>query len=647
MTRLKLFAIVCAAALAAAVGAAAPTTAHPGQPSAVFDPNEVDWYSYHDKSITDFDAIIAGWWDTGFIPVDLEVDTFDGGELSFGGAAQRNLDGRIWMVDTVMTTAEYATTNADAIKRHMRLADREMYAYKGTMYVGALWVGNPENLGWYTSKFTATLAELNTFVAQQEHAGRLPIDFDIVATSSGVGYSVVMLDNPEGLDWHLRADLTYAQFLSVDSTYGGSGFRTISMDSAKKVFGGIWWENANGRTWASRILPTDKDYDISWHSLADLGLRQIFNGRYVGADNKVHNMATWRQNGDRYNWDLKYAVDSIVQTEMAAMDLPGVSVAVMENGVYRYKRGWGYADIADGIPMDSEHVLRTASVSKAIGGALLLKLADHPELWDLTVNDPVTMWIDGLADDYGPVTLEMLASNRACVRHYASAETYSDPAVKEAQAAADDEMSDHWYESAGDAFPLYGSDALVCAPGTPHYSTYGYAVLDYAMQTATTQSSAQLLRNELTEPLGLSTLVVEDLDDPSIRAAKAYAGEENDEIDLHGKQKSFSPSGGGYWSNAADLTMFAHDLVTGEIVGSPDYIWTGTPWTDYAYGWNLLSQNGHVKLTKKGGADGSDAYLIAYPDDDIEIAVLINREELTDGDSSAVDIAEAIGAMLV
>ena len=646
MTRPKLFAIACAAALLAAVGAAAPSTAHPGQPSAVFDPDTVDWYSYHDKSITEFDAIIAGWWDAGFLPIDIEVDAFDGGTLSFGGAAQRNLDGREWMIDTVMTMAEYTTASADALRRNLRLADREIYAYKGTTYVGAFWVANTEGYGWNASKIGMTLAELNTYVAQQEHSGRLPIDFDMWPASGGIAYSVVMLDNAEDIDWHLRGDMTQAQFLAQDASYGASGLRTIAIDSASKTFGAFWWENVNGRTWASRLLSTETDYGNSWHSLADLGLRQIFNGRYVGADNTVHNLTTWRQNGDRYTWDLKIPVDNAVQDQMDDDAIPGVSVAVMQNGEFLYKRGWGYADIANGVKMDSEHVLRTASVSKAIGGTLLLKLAEHPELWGLSVNDPVDMWIDGLADDYDTVTLEMLASNRGCVRWYAGKETFTDPEIKEAQLAADAEMATTAYDSAADAFPLYSSDSLVCTPGDYHYSTQAYGVLGVAMGVATTQTDRMLLENELTEPLGLSTMVVEDLDKPAIRAAKAYQGAGNAEIDLHSSQKTFAPFGGGIWSTAADLTEYAHALVTGEILDDPDYIWTGTPWTNYAYGWYLGSQNGHAKITKDGKADGADAFLIAYPDDDIEIAVLINREELTKN-SSAKAIAEAIGAMLV
>ena len=627
--------------------ASAPAAAHPGQPSAQFDPNAVDWYSYHGKDVKGFDSILNGWYNGGFVPVDIEVDSFSGG-LTFGGAAQRNLDNRPWMVDTIMTTAEYAATNATALARNMRLVDREMYVYRNALYVGAVWVQNTEGLGWVTSKFDMTLVELTTFVAQQEHAGRLPIDFDMFATTGGIRYSAVFLDNPEGLDWHLRGDLTYAQFVALDAVYGSTGFRTISIDSAKgspHLFGAIWWENPNGRSWASRVHGTEPDYDNWWGYLSDQGLRQIFNGRYVGEDGKIHLLSTWRQNGDRLTWNYKSIVDGIVTTEMAGDAIPGVSVAVMQNGQFRYQRGFGFADIGHGIWMDSSHVLRTASVSKAVGGTLLLKLAEQPG-YGLAVGDSARSWVASLPAAYEPVTLEMLASNRGCVRWYASKETYSDPDVQQAQQDADAEMATHEYATSADALPLYQDDPLVCTPGTSHYSTQGYGVLGATLEAASGLSSATLVQQQISGPLGLETLATEDLDDTSVNRAKAYDGPANDEIDLHDSQRTFAPLGGGIWSNAGDLCRFGHSLIAGQIIDSPDFIWTGSPWTDYAYGWYLGTQNGHASIAKDGLAPGADAYLLAFPDDDVVIAVLINRRELSNT-SSARTIAEAIGALLV
>lgn len=621
---------------------AVSASAHPGQPSVKFDPNVVDWYSYHGVDGKAFDEILVGWYNNGFIPVDIEVDTYSG-DLRFGGAAQRNLDNRPWMAVTVMTTAQYAATNTLALSRNMRLVDREMYIYKGALYVGAVWVQNNEGLGWLTSKFDMTLAELNTFVAQQDHAGRLPIDFDMFVYNGGVKYSAVFLDNPEGLDWHLRGDLTYPQFVAQDNAYGGAGFRTISIDSAKGLFGGIWWENANGRAWASRIHYDEVDYANWWGSLADQGFRQIFNGRYLGDDGRVHLLSTWRQNGDRVNWEYRSLVDGIVTGEMGVDDIPGVSVAVIDNGQFLYTRGFGFADIDSGVWMHSSHVMRTASVSKAIGGTLLLKAT---ETYGVDVDDSAQSWVASLPAAYGAVSLEMLASNRGCVRHYASNETYTDDNVKQAQLDADEEMATNEYASSADALPLYRDDTLVCTPGDPHYSTLGYGVLGAALEAASGLTTAEVVEQQISGPLGLQTLGIEDLDDPTVERAMAYDGPTNTEIDLHTAQKTFAPLGGGVWSSTPDLCRFAHALVTDQIIDNPDDIWTSSPWTDYAYGWSLGNQDGHVRIAKDGAASGADAYLLVYPDDDLAIAVLINRHELTD-ESSAAAIAEAIGAMLI
>ena len=99
--------------IAVALVAAAPlANAHPGQPSPVFDPNEVGWAGLRDRTVVEFDADLQAWADRGFLPIDLEADTFEG-DLRLGGAFQYNTDKREWSVDTVMTAAEYKTKFAD------------------------------------------------------------------------------------------------------------------------------------------------------------------------------------------------------------------------------------------------------------------------------------------------------------------------------------------------------------------------------------------------------------------------------------------------------------------------------------------------------------------------------------------------------
>ncbi|MDG4824951.1 hypothetical protein O7635_24140 [Asanoa sp. WMMD1127] len=269
------------------VGAPA-ASGHPGQPSAVFDPDETAWAGLRDRTMVEFDADLQKWGvEGGFLPVDLEVDTFTG-EPSFGGAFQHNADKRRWFVDTVMTEPEYDTAFAEAERDGLRLVDRELYPWKGQWYVAAAWVENKEGLGW-AARYGLTVGELRTFVKDQKRAGRMPIDFDMFRTSAGLRYGVVVLDNPEHLAWHLHDDLTDAQFATTFAAYQGE-FRMLSFDSAigaaagasagTQLFGGIWVENRTHRGWIERREMSAHSYANNWHRDADEGYRQIFVGRY-------------------------------------------------------------------------------------------------------------------------------------------------------------------------------------------------------------------------------------------------------------------------------------------------------------------------------------------------------------------------------
>ncbi|HEX6871183.1 MAG TPA: serine hydrolase domain-containing protein, partial [Micromonosporaceae bacterium] len=534
----RLLALLSAGAMVAVLAIAAPVSGHPGQPSAKFDPNEVDWYSAYERSGPDFDTILANWRRYGFMPVDFEADGFDG-EPEFGGAAQRNLDNRDWMLDPMMTSAEYLETSALAQQRGMRMVDREIFRHKGTWYFGALWIKNVEGLA-SAYQWGMTIDTLLPFLQRERDLGRLPIDFDMWYESTGMKYAVITLANGEGLDWRLEPDLSYAQFLAKDDQYGIEGFRTVSIDSSlgtTQRFGAIWWENVNGRSWASRLANTDTNHENQWHELVDAGFRQIFTGRFETADGESHHLSAWRQNSPRYNWDLRVPVDNAVNTVLDDRDLPGVQVAVMQAGQLMYSRGFGYADLDAGIKMDSTHVLRTASVSKAVAGALTLRLTERSSTDALSKFDAVSEWIPNAAGMHPITTLEQMMSMRGCVRHYAAREDYSDPEVESAQLAADATMATTKYASATEALSEYLNDPVVCTVGTYHYSSFSHGIGAAVLEVATGKTSTQLIQEEISTPLGLTTLRVEDLDDDAVNRPVMYQGAGNDVVDPFNAQK--------------------------------------------------------------------------------------------------------------
>jgi CubicO group peptidase (beta-lactamase class C family) len=653
MRRRSRIAVAAATVVGTAVAmlAGAPFgNAHPGQPSPVFDPNEVGWAGLRDRTVTEFDDDLRKWADRGHLVVDLEADTFSG-ELRLGGAFQVNTDKRGWLVDTVMTAAEYNAKFEDARQRGLRLVDRELYSLDGVRHYAAAWVQNVEGLGWHT-KHDLTYAQLQSYFREQQEARRMPIDFDMYRASDGtVRYGLIWLDNPENLGWRLHGDLTSAGYAAKFDEYDAAGFRMLSFDSAPasstQLYGGIWVENANHRGWKGRRDMTATGYGNWWHRYADLGYRQIFVGRYQTAGG-VSYASLWRQNNDRPDWRLRPDVDRVVETEMAVDDIPGVTVAVMQGGEIRYSRGFGYADIGAGVWLDSSHVMRTASISKAVGGALTLRL-DEAGVLDRT--DLASEHITDLPAHHTS-TLEHLASNRGCVRHYAdpdSAEAQADPEEYAAQEAVDDSLGETVFATNTEASLLYRDDPLLlnCTVGTDErYSTFGYGLLASAEEQATGLTASQLVRQYISDPLGLTTLRQEDTTDTTVNRPKLYAGADNDEIGYD--EMSWKTLGGGLESDVRDVASFGDHLMAGDIVSqdSLDHMWVDLGW-DYAYGWKLLADhNGHRRVGKSGGGPGADSYLLMYPDDGVTIAVLINREELAEDDNNAWQIANGIGELM-
>ena len=247
------------------------------------------------------------------------------------------------------------------------------------------------------------------------------------------------------------------------------------------------------------------------------------------------------------------------------------------------------------------------------------------------------------------------------MRHYARNDSSTleavDPEQWQAEKDADDLMAQAWYVDARTASYAFHDDPLrnddggvvstTCTPGDSSlYSTHGYTILAAALEEATGVGVKDLVRQEISEPLGLTTLRQEDNMDLEVRRAKLYDGADNEEVDAD--ETTWKTLGGGLESDVRDLARFGRAVIQGQVYGDVEHVWGGgTEGWSYAYGWNLYDQDGHRAAGKSGGQLGSDAHLVVYPDDDTVVAVMINREELSDPEDHATDIAEYIGGLIV
>jgi len=466
---------------------------------------------------------------------------------------------------------------------------------------------------------------------EQLNGTHIPVDIDAYLTPSGLRFASIWVRNTESLSWTLRRSLTSQQFDDQTATLG-SGYRLLGFDSvlngASQVYSGIWVENRNGRFSVFQRDLSEQAYENRWYRYRDEGYRLVGYERYETAAGTRY-AGMWRQNGSRLNWSLRSQVTTRVNQEMTNFDVPGMSVAVIQNGQTRYLRGFGYANVDDVVWMDSTHVQRLASVSKAVAGVLTLRLADQNLIAVGNRTRSYDTGIPALHTD----TIQELVSNRGCVGHY-----------QDVPDTIDNTLASTRYATARAAAATFWSLPLVanCTVGTTnYYSTHGYTILGAAFEGATGLPAAALVRNEITTPFGLNTLRPEDRTTGTVRRTTLYS---NTNAEVTPDEISWKVLGGGLESSVEDLARFGDLLIRDQIVSQArqNQMWVNTGW-NYAYGWNIATVGGRLRVVKDGSQRGANSYLLMYPNDGIVVAVMSNRQA---GGHSAGAVAQAIGTMI-
>ena len=611
------------ASFVSAVASVAPVGKIAIAPALAFnfwDPNSVPWASLSDYTsagfANKFDALKVD-----MLPINVDVSVIDG-NYRVGAAFQKNVDKRGWVSLRDLTANQFATKITQYKNANYRMIDQGSYTLQGQQRYSAIWVKNVENLA-NTNYHDVTAQQFSQLFDVYRAQGLMPIDMQVYPTANGMRYSAVWMKS--NLGWKLLHGLTSAQFSTAFDAAKAADQRSIRVGSVQTSGGqrywGIWVDNPNGRYWAEYRDMTANGFHNRWNLMRDLGYREIQFTKYATASGPRY-AAVWRQNDDRPDWPLRVAVNELVEDELDAFDVPGMSVVIAHDGRFVYTRGFGHADIDDNVWMHSRSVHRLASVSKAVTGVLAeLLFAKYPGL-DLT--DKIRDHVPQLPafHDY---TIEQQLQHRSCVAHYPTGFSTQE--------------TDH-YATALDAVLEFMNQPLVCVPPAYLYSTAGFTVAASAFEAVVGEPIRDIFIDELNAPFKLGTLRPENLDVDVANRVTFYTTD-NDEY--AGDDTSWKIPGGGLESSAFDLVRLGRDVLNGTILNQTqrDELWK----SGAGLGWSTTTaSNGAKCVGKSGGQPGAKSYLRIYPDDGIVIAVLANR---WGGGHSASALSEAIGELML
>lgn len=321
------------------------------------------------------------------------------------------------------------------------------------------------------------------------------------------------------------------------------------------------------------------------------------------------------QTGDA---ELAAAVRSLLPDDGAGHR--GLAVAVVDADGAR-TAGLGSTGGPEDTAVDASTQFEIGSVSKPLTGMLLAALA---ESGDVALDDPVASLVPGWSPADGQATLEELATHRSGLPRLPSGPAFLARALPLTVAGG----NPYGYD-AEQVLAFAGDEG---APGgaDPVYSNLGAATLGQALAATTSTSYADLLRERVTGPLGMTDTVAA-VDAQSVPDRRAHGVGANGLPKATWETEGFAPAGA-VWSTAGDLSLLLEALLAGTAPGQSSL----EPRADYPDGnriglfWITSDREGHTVTWHNGATGGFTAWVGVDAEAGRAVAVLDSSTADTD-----------------
>ncbi len=315
-------------------------------------------------------------------------------------------------------------------------------------------------------------------------------------------------------------------------------------------------------------------------------------------------------------------IDMFVRQDVRASGVPALVVGITNRERLLQVSAHGYADMERKIPMRPDSKFEIGSISKSFASIVLLQLQERG-LLDL--DDPVTEHLPWLKikTRFKPITLRHLMSHTAGIIQGTeeSLSAYSEALV---------------LERIGASTP----------PGRFfHYSNTGYKILGLVLEGLLGKSNGQIIKERVTEPLGMKDTETVIWNDMRERLPIGYGAYHDDRP--HPRNGRLAPwpwfevetADGSIVSTASDMATYVRmilnkgrsperriisqksfEMLTQKIVDSSD----ANTKQHYGLGLGTMTVNGHTYVGHTGGMLGFISEILADMDDGLGVVTLNN-----------------------
>ncbi|HEX7332022.1 MAG TPA: serine hydrolase domain-containing protein [Pyrinomonadaceae bacterium] len=311
-------------------------------------------------------------------------------------------------------------------------------------------------------------------------------------------------------------------------------------------------------------------------------------------------------------------IDRVVNQQMAANTIPGVSLAVLRKGKIVLLKTYGLANVEHRVPVTPATVFQSGSIGKQFTAAAVMILVQENKL---SLDDRISKYLPDVPATWNDITIRHLLTHTSGLGDYP-------PEIDLKRDYTEDQLLE-----------AFKKTPLDFQPGSSwNYSNVGYVTLGILIRKITGKFYGDFITERIFQPLQMTTArVISEADIVPHRAAgyRLVKGELKNQEWV--SPSTNSTADGSLYFSILDLAKWDAALYTDQLLtqSSRDKIWTlarlnnGTT-KDYGFGWHLGEYHGH-RLAFHGGAwQGFKTFIMRFLDTELTIIFLANSWETRD-----------------
>jgi CubicO group peptidase (beta-lactamase class C family) len=320
-----------------------------------------------------------------------------------------------------------------------------------------------------------------------------------------------------------------------------------------------------------------------------------------------------------YAQSLQEQLDQSIPEQLKQNNVPALAIATFRNGKLLFKKGYGFADLGNKIPVDANSGFNIGSISKMFTAWGVMKLVESGKIdLDTPVENYISRWsIPQSEFNKKKVTV------RALLGHTAGLSVHGYPGFPP-------ELTLPTLEESLDGVngPIRADEPvkLIHEPNTKFkYSGGGYTILQLMIEEVTEMAFSEYMKETIFDPLGMENTSFTISEDILKNSATPY-DEDGKEIYL---ERFTAQAAAGLHTTLNDFIIFAEEnLKSATILDSEyfDLMTSGTAVSKNRYGLGYMKYNlGQTSLTGHAGSnDGWESAFFLHLPSNSAIVMLTN-----------------------